>query len=713
MKKFLLYLLPLVLLCACDDEKAPIDADENFITEFSLSKDDVVYDAVINEYAIVMTVPYNVSLDGAKASVVYTPSAKLYPNPGEITDWNEERIFRVVSYNGDERQYKYTVVKAEIQEEGDVILKNSADIAAFAEKGISVINGNLTIGTTNGDEIKNLSGLENLKEVTGIVTILNSYKGTDLTGLDNLRAIGGFSLGTSEQCSNVPLYLFSLNSLESVSGNIDIYTNSLELVDFKNLPTIDGSVNITSSNLKSVTADKLTNVNGDFIVSCKNEKIAGGAIKEFCLPELVTIGGVLSGKDFAELETISFPKLETAGGLVFEEVPFSLSKIIFPEIKEINGDMIFTSYTTYQVIGAVTTGNTNLRNFTGFDHLNSVKGTIKIDYFTELEEIPNIQNARVNNVHLNHLDKIHVLHLDNTEFYSNGDNISEFEVTYMSLEKIIGHSKMSCDFVLTLDEYTKPFPVFQNIEEIDGLYFKTVNEGDYLEIEIPLKRINQNLQIDPRSRAGGFIFRAPNLSYVGGYVFIRNFFWTQDVFMPSLGYVGSQLYLEYVNNYDFSSLKNVCANNPSNDFKYELYTECEDFKTGMGMYLMTLQGNPIILQSLEAVGGSGVKFDFEPWLGPITRLSCPKLQSIEGKLWLYSQSDQGLSTLDLPILKNVDSIEISNLQALYNFDTFGQLFVDGVINKSDQWSVQGCGYNPSFEDMKSGKYKPSESSMRN
>ena len=120
-----------ILAVGCSDKnEIPVDADDNFITSVVLSVNDKTYDAVIENNTITMTVPYTVSLDGAKASFIYTPSAKIFPDPTSITDWNTERTFRVTSFNGATNDYTYVVVKDEIRSEGDVELKKNSEVAA-------------------------------------------------------------------------------------------------------------------------------------------------------------------------------------------------------------------------------------------------------------------------------------------------------------------------------------------------------------------------------------------------------------------------------------------------------------------------------------------------------------------------------------------------------------------------------------------------------
>lgn len=189
-----------LLLAACsDDDKIPADADDNFITSLTLIKDGSQFDATINGNEIIVSVPYTVNLNGATADMVYTPSAKIIPNPETVTDWGNEMIFRVTSFNGEVNEYTYKVIKTEIESEGDVILKSQSDVDAFAETKISVIKGNLVIGDNaeNATAITNLTALTGVKEITGTLQILNNYKGEALDGL-NFTKVGSIQFGTRE-----------------------------------------------------------------------------------------------------------------------------------------------------------------------------------------------------------------------------------------------------------------------------------------------------------------------------------------------------------------------------------------------------------------------------------------------------------------------------------------------------------------------------------
>lgn len=91
--------------------------------------------------------------------------------------------------------FSYTYRYADIEQSGSVVLATQAEVDNFAETGINRIDGNLTIGTADGEEITNLEGLANLKQISNTLILNPSYKGADLSGLDNLEQLGSFKLG--------------------------------------------------------------------------------------------------------------------------------------------------------------------------------------------------------------------------------------------------------------------------------------------------------------------------------------------------------------------------------------------------------------------------------------------------------------------------------------------------------------------------------------
>ena len=269
-KMLLLVTVGFLMLAGCSDDDPinpiPEDADDNFITSVVLTVGETSYAAAIEGNDITVTVPYNVSLDGAAAEFKYTPSATIMPDPAEITDWNTERQFRVTSYNGRTNDYKYLVVKDDIREEGDVVLKTDAEVKAFADKGVTIIKGDLIVGEASGDNaVTNIEALSALTQVEGDIVINDTYKGTTLDGLENVVKIGGLHIGSTEAASTAPeLYYASLRSLEEIAGDITICNDKLQWFEAEKLTAIGGSLVMRSAALTSVTTPALATGGSDF-----------------------------------------------------------------------------------------------------------------------------------------------------------------------------------------------------------------------------------------------------------------------------------------------------------------------------------------------------------------------------------------------------------------------------------------------------------------
>src|SRR5699024_2697009 len=157
----------------------------------------------------------------------------------------------------------YRAVKEEISSEGDVELKTAADIAAFAEAGTSVVKGNLTIGTDDGEEIESVEALTKIKQITGNLILKNSFKATDLTGLEHVETLGGLVVGSAGTASEAELNLVTMNALAEITGDVVIRNNSLKWIELGALQKIGGDVVVASTALESVELPALTEIGGD------------------------------------------------------------------------------------------------------------------------------------------------------------------------------------------------------------------------------------------------------------------------------------------------------------------------------------------------------------------------------------------------------------------------------------------------------------------
>lgn len=561
---FLPMLLSLFFLGACDknDEIIPEDADENFITSVVMTVDGKSYTADITDNTVTITVPYTVSLNNAEVEFKYTTSATIIPDPETVTDWDNERTFRVTSYNGDAREYTYKVVKSEIESDGDVELKTTEEVASFAATKTTVVKGNLIIGSDaeEAEKITDISALASLKEVTGNIVIRNSYNGADLTGLDNIVSAGGLQVGSTDVASKATeLHMISMKALETLSGDISVYNDQVTYVLFEKLATIEGSVMFNASSLQSFEFPVLTTVGQDLNLQGLNEEnTAAGSIASLEIPELTSVGGVLSVNNLAKLTSMSFLKLKETGGLDFHTVPVMLETINLPEIETVNGSIIMEANMEAPPTGSfVSQRNDVLQAFGGMDKLTTIKGQIKIKNFTALKQLPDWSKiTTLGSITLDYLEDVSgTLLLPNARFETFGETAPQIEIiNKVQLSKIETAEDLSnVNFVITsLTNNKFPEITFKNIK--DFTCKPTTNNIDYTISTI--QHVYGNLNVTGQMRSNA---KFPDLEIIDGYGYIQIPLFA-SITMPVLKEVGGQFYLSgYFTSCNLPLLSKVCC----------------------------------------------------------------------------------------------------------------------------------------------------------
>ena len=690
---FLPMLLSLFFLGACDknDEIIPEDADENFITSVVMTVDGKSYTADITDNTVTITVPYTVSLNNAEVEFKYTTSATIIPDPETVTDWDNERTFRVTSYNGDAREYTYKVVKSEIESDGDVELKTTEEVASFAESKTTVVKGNLIIGSDaeEAEKITDISALASLKEVTGNIVIRNSYNGADLTGLDNIVSAGGLQVGSTDVASKATeLHMISMKALETLSGDISVYNDQVTYVLFEKLATIEGSVMFNAPSLQSFGFPVLTTVGQDLNIQGLNEENkAAGTIATLELPELTSVGGVLAVNNLAKLTSMNFLKLKETGGLNFHTVPVMLETINLPEIETVNGSIIMEANMEAPPTGSfVPQRNDVLLAFGGMDKLTTVKGQIKIKNFTALKQLPDWSKiTTLGSITLDYLEDVNgTLMLPNARFETFGETAPQIEII----------SKMLLTKIETAEDLSNVNFVVKQIQNFvfPEINFKSINDFTYTPTSVKdnpviiptIQHVHGNLEMEGNITNQNVEF--PDLEIIDGYGYIQKFE-TGSVTMSALKEVGGQFYISgYPNGCDLPLLSKVCCS--ASPVYYE---------EGEGSLAITLQGKSLVLPELLHVGGEGL------FVNRATGITCDKLQTIDGALQIKSATSLSQETFSMKKLETLHGVVFDGLTKFTDYTFFGKFIENGMITE-ENWSVTKCGYNPDFQDMKDKKY---------
>ena len=695
LKQIFIAFLSVIALYSCSEkEDIPADADDNFITKVTVSVAGETYSAVIASDTITVTVPYTVSLNGASATVEFTPSAKIMPDPATITDWDTERTFRITSFNGQAHDYTYLVIKDEIRSKGNVELKTPAEIVSFAATGTSIIKGDLVIGSDsdNAEEIKDISALGMLKEIEGNIIIRNSYTGGTLTGLDNITKIGGLSIGSEENlAANETLEMVSMTKLNEVTGNIHVYNNGVKFVQFDLLKAIEGDFVISSSTLTTLQIPELINVGGALNIFGMGK----GAISTLVFPKVQTVKNSLSINEISTLKSISFPELIETGSINFSSLPIEFEKLSMPKLSVVNGDcFIISNYIQGDLFS--TTGNVSLTNLDEMSNLATVTGILSICYFDELSSLSNLKSLkRIGSLKLEKLINCSSpIDISDAVFSAKDSEESIIRISECKkLQKLITKDDLS-NVSVDIDAWANNYVDF-NFKKVKKLSYTTPDKKVFT---LPIEEVHGDFYFGAGMKSG---IIANNLKFVDGYMHLKISMMVSNLEFSKLEKIGGQFFMEGTLNtpnmiHNFSNLKSICCNsNPSYAKEGKWSTNNLPYG-GLDIRSTTTYE---LFPVLEKVGGSGIT------IHGFSAFSCPELVTIAGSLSADAASK--LTSFDMPKLKSLSGVNLVRLTAFSDFSMFEAFIRDNQITEPN-WIVSGCKYNPTYQDMKDGKYKPAE-----
>ena len=338
---FILFCFTALCFTACNDddpEFSGIEGKDHFISDFALTVDGITYQATIAGDMITVEIPYNVSLEGATVEYALCEGASINPNPSNIQDWENEWKFVVTSKMQESKVYSYTYRYTDIEQSGSVVLATQAEVDNFAQTGINKIDGNLTIGTVDGEEITNLEGLANLKQISNTLILNPSYKGADLSGLDNLERIGSFKLGSTTSTSkNTTLKTVNFPSLLDIIGDFVINCSTVEKISIPKVGTIGEDMYVASDALLDLDANAVEYVGSSLIVRGSVIQKESAATEAIVFSALKQIGNELAMQYFPQLQGIYLPALERITGTASFSDMSSIGSIAMTELYSVGG----------------------------------------------------------------------------------------------------------------------------------------------------------------------------------------------------------------------------------------------------------------------------------------------------------------------------------------------------------------------------------------
>lgn len=677
--------------CNKDEQQdSPFDGRDSFIVAFNLKQGESIIHAVIAGEEIIVTVPEGLSLTQAKATVTLSENARIYPNPANITDWDEEHVFAVTAYNSGQTKYQYKVKRTGVAHSGSVVLETQADVDTFGIQGITFLEGNLVIGRAAGtDSITSLAPLANLKTVVYTLTLNPTCAITTTNELVNLEHVGALQVGTLPRLETLVLPRLKTAGSINLQNVVTIVIELPELISVSKQLSLNSPVyQLQLSNLRRAgeltiatvyrSNAMLSEINLPQLEEAENVSIlyfvdAGKVI----LPELKKATS-LSLYNMPKLSFVFVPQLKTVTGRISFSSLDVLTELLLPELEQTGNIVMYNCAMLYVLearkltrIDAIELTNVLLHDFSGFPALQTV-GTISLfgmSNMNKLEFPASIQ--RIDRINVNS-------QIGNGETPSEinirGKNVGELSLQSNAiLSKIVGDDIFNG--ILNINRIgttTNSFPVLEGFREIDSLY---VNSEGMNEVHIRgIRKVNKGVYLQSYS-SYPYAFSLPDMEEIGGSLSINYRSTSSSVItIDKLKRIGG----------DF--IFNVISTNA------EMFS-CPELTTIGGNFQLT----------------SG--YDYSYSYRGLETLSFPKLTGIGRKLSIspgstYYNNEQ-LKNLDgFATLSSVNEIEITGQSTLMSYEGLRNTIQS--LDSSDKWKVANNAYNPSYEDIMSGKWTKTE-----
>lgn len=337
--KFIISLFAfIVTLCACSKDDMPFEGKDNFISLFELEKDGTSYKALITDDKISVEIAENINLTNATVEYSISELSTITPDPKTITDWEKPIEFTVSSYNKTDKSYYFSVIKKEVVNNGDIELLSQADVDAFAFTGATKIDGNLIIG-----DVENLDALNKITEVSKNIIIKDVYTLDNFDALSKLKKTGNIYFGTlktpftPEQELNI-----SFNSLTDI-GEIIVNTAKIKTVA---LPKLKNAYNIyiNSNSVDNIELSSLNSVLGNICIQSENNTSVTSAnevLTSLNLNALKTVLGSVSFNKLNSTEQIDLSQLKTVGCSLLVNNLIAVNNIKLDELTNVDNELKF------------------------------------------------------------------------------------------------------------------------------------------------------------------------------------------------------------------------------------------------------------------------------------------------------------------------------------------------------------------------------------
>lgn len=662
----------IVSLTSCEDDDSLFSGNENYITSFRLVQQGDSYAGIIKGDSLILSIPENLSLEGAIMEILCSENARISPDPGEVEDWGKLQNFTVTAYNNTQRVYKYIVRRTLTGSEGDVRLTSVEDLEAFAAQGINKVNGNLVIGKEEGtvkeDSLTSLAALASLKEVVGTVTINPTYAGTSFAGLENLEQVGGLVMGRVIQNATIGLRWIreiELPNLKKVASELTFRADTVETLSLPALEKVGRNLSIQIKDVKDIDFSALSVIGENLSM-----KVNGvlNAPEKLSFPKLSLIGNQLALSNVYRVKELAFPELKSATAIKLEQMN-AVETLDFTQLEQVAD--YFELWWTHQV---------KEMNFPSVKSL----GGFKIYYIQNLEKVSleSLTEVGLRGFSIDASDKIQELSLPALTRVKGDFVLTRMAITEVSslraLKEVDGNFDFSSMSALTV------FDGFPNltINGIPGISFSGIEEVQNVsvsnmpatitgrvEYNFPgLKKIG-TLSVSQAYGASLGVLRFPDLTEISGKLTLSEGFGqkVQPTEFPVLRIVNNMTYTGICDALRFPALEEVTGE----------------------LNIKTSYVNGSLVSMLQEI--------YTPVLKKVGILV----------LTTYSKNQDSwcnnvLTNLDcFRALENVGVINIEYQLGLVSFKGLEKAI--GGLTDDTSWVVGHNAYNPTFEQAKNGE----------
>lgn len=662
----------IVSLTSCEDDDSLFSGNENYITSFRLVQQGDSYAGIIKGDSLILSIPENLSLEGAIMEILCSENARISPDPGEVEDWGKLQNFTVTAYNNTQRVYKYIVRRTLTGSEGDVRLTSVEDLEAFAAQGINKVNGNLVIGKEEGtvkeDSLTSLAALASLKEVVGTVTINPTYAGTSFAGLENLEQVGGLVMGRVIQNATIGLRWIreiELPNLKKVASELTFRADTVETLSLPALEKVGRNLSIQIKDVKDIDFSALSVIGENLSM-----KVNGvlNAPEKLSFPKLSLIGNQLALSNVYRVKELAFPELKSATAIKLEQMN-AVETLNFTQLEQVAD--YFELWWTHQV---------KEMNFPSVKSL----GGFKIYYIQNLEKVSleSLTEVGLRGFCIDASDKIQELNLPALTRVKGDFVLTRMAITEVSslraLKEVDGKFDFSSMSALTVfDGFPNltingiPGISFSGIEEVQNVSVSNMpaTTTGRVEYNFPgLKKIG-TLSVSQAYGASLGVLRFPDLTEISGKLTLSEGFGqkVQPTEFPVLRIVNNMTYTGVCDALRFPALEEVTGE----------------------LNIKTSYVNGSLVSMLQEI--------YTPVLKKVGILV----------LTTYSKNQDSwcnnvLTNLDcFRALENVGVINIEYQLGLVSFKGLEKAI--GGLTDDTSWVVGHNAYNPTFEQAKNGE----------